>query len=103
MLFRLINTSATFQCFINDVFSNLLDMCIVVYLDNILIYSNDITLSCWTTVQTIKVIFFTIITRITSSRDKFGLPEISLDAQLWTQVYHLSSRVVAVTTTTETS
>jgi len=27
----------------NDVFSNLLDVCIVVYLDNILIYSDDIT------------------------------------------------------------
>jgi len=27
----------------NDVFSDLLDVCIVVYLDNILIYSNDIT------------------------------------------------------------
>ena len=26
-----------------------------------------------------------------------------LDTQLWTQAYHLSSRVVAVTTTTETS
>jgi len=27
----------------NDVFSDLLDVCVVVYLDNILIYSNDIT------------------------------------------------------------
>jgi len=27
----------------NNVFSNLLNMCIVIYLDNILIYSNDIT------------------------------------------------------------
>ena len=27
----------------NDMFSNLLDVCVVVYLDNILIYSNDIT------------------------------------------------------------
>jgi len=27
----------------NDVFSNLLDVCIVVYLDDILIYSDDIT------------------------------------------------------------
>ena len=29
--------------------------------------------------------------------------DVPLDAQLWTQAYHLSSRVVAVTTTTETS
>ena len=41
--------------------------------------------------------------KITSSRDEFNLPKILLDAQLWTQAYHLSSRVVAVTTTTETS
>jgi len=27
----------------NDVFSNLLDVCVVVYLDDILIYSDDIT------------------------------------------------------------
>jgi len=27
----------------NNVFSNLLDVCVVVYLDDILIYSNDIT------------------------------------------------------------
>ena len=27
----------------NDVFSDLLDVCVVVYLDDILIYSNDIT------------------------------------------------------------
>jgi len=43
MLFGLTNAPATFQCFMNDVFSNLLDMCIVVYLDDILIYSDDIT------------------------------------------------------------
>jgi len=27
----------------NNMFSNLLDVCVVVYLDDILIYSNDIT------------------------------------------------------------
>jgi len=43
MLFRLTNAPAAFQHFINDVFSDLLDMCVVVYLDNILIYSDDIT------------------------------------------------------------
>jgi len=42
MPFRLTNASAVFQRFMNDVFSDLLDMCIVVYLDNILIYSDDI-------------------------------------------------------------
>jgi len=41
--FGLTNAPATFQHFINDVFSDLLDVCIVVYLDDILIYSDDIT------------------------------------------------------------
>ena len=41
--FGLTNAPAAFQHFMNDVFSNLLDLCIVVYLNNILIYSNDIT------------------------------------------------------------
>ena len=43
MPFGLTNTLAAFQCFMNDMFSDLLDVCIVVYLDNILIYSDDIT------------------------------------------------------------
>jgi len=42
MLFGLTNALAAFQHFMNDVFSDLLDVCIVVYLDNILIYSDDI-------------------------------------------------------------
>ena len=42
MPFGLTNVPATFQCFMNDVFSDLLDVCIVVYLDDILIYSDDI-------------------------------------------------------------
>jgi len=43
MPFRLTNAPATFQRFMNDVFSDLLDVCVVIYLDDILIYSNDIT------------------------------------------------------------
>ena len=43
MLFGLTNTPTAFQRFMNDVFSNLLDVCIVVYLDDILIYSDNIT------------------------------------------------------------
>ena len=34
------NTPASFQRFMNDVFKDLLDICIIVYLDNILIYSD---------------------------------------------------------------
>ena len=43
MPFGLTNAPAAFQRFMNDVFSDLLDVCIVVYLDDILIYSDDIT------------------------------------------------------------
>jgi len=43
MPFGLTNAPAAFQRFMNDLFSDLLDVCIVVYLDDILIYSNDIT------------------------------------------------------------
>jgi len=43
MPFGLTNALAAFQRFMNDVFSNLLDVCIVIYLDDILIYSDDIT------------------------------------------------------------
>jgi len=42
MPFRLSNAPVAFQCFINNIFSNLLDVCVVVYLDNILIYSDNI-------------------------------------------------------------
>jgi len=42
MLFGLTNAPAAFQRFMNNVFSDLLDVCVVVYLDDILIYSNDI-------------------------------------------------------------
>jgi len=50
MPFRLTNALAAFQCFMNNVFSDLLDVCIVVYLDDILIYSDDIT-PCWSHVK----------------------------------------------------
>ena len=41
MLFRLMNTPATFQRLMNDIFSDLLDMHMIIYLDNILVYSDD--------------------------------------------------------------
>ena len=43
MPFSLTNTPTAFQRFINDVFSDLLDVCVVIYLDDILIYSNDMS------------------------------------------------------------
>ena len=42
MPFRLTNASSTFQRFMNDIFSDLLDVTVTIYLDNILIYSNDL-------------------------------------------------------------
>jgi len=41
MLFGLINTPTAFQQFMNDIFSNLLDVYVMIYLDDILIYSNN--------------------------------------------------------------
>ena len=43
MLFGLTNASTAFQRFMNDIFSDLLDVCIVIYLDDILIYSNNMS------------------------------------------------------------
>jgi hypothetical protein len=41
MPFRLSNAPAAFQCFMNDIFGDLLDVCVIVYLNDILIYSDD--------------------------------------------------------------
>ena len=41
MPFGLTNASTVFQQFMNDIFSNLLDVCVMIYLDDILIYSNN--------------------------------------------------------------
>ena len=42
MPFRLSNGPAAFQRFMNDIFTDMLDVCGVVYLDDILIYSDNI-------------------------------------------------------------
>ena len=41
MPFGLCNALATFQRFMNDIFQDLLDVCVVVYLDDILVFSNS--------------------------------------------------------------
>ena len=41
MLFRLTNAPATFQAYINHALSNLLDICCIIYLNDILIFSNS--------------------------------------------------------------
>ncbi len=42
MPFSLTNTLVVFQQFINKVLGNLLDICVVGYLDDILIYSDSV-------------------------------------------------------------
>jgi len=41
MPFGLSNAPASFQRFMNDIFGDLLDVCVIIYLDDILIYSDD--------------------------------------------------------------
>jgi len=43
MPFSLTNTPTAFQRFMNDIFSDLLDVCVMIYLDDILIYSNNMS------------------------------------------------------------
>jgi hypothetical protein len=43
MPFRLSNIPMAFQCFMNDIFGDLLNACVIIYLDNILIYSNNMS------------------------------------------------------------
>ena len=37
----LTNAPAAFQCFVNDIFADMLDVLVVIYLNDILIYSDD--------------------------------------------------------------
>lgn len=43
MPFGLSNAPVVFQRFMNDIFSDLLDVCVIIYLDKILIYSDDMS------------------------------------------------------------
>jgi len=43
MPFGLTNAPTAFQRFMNDIFSDLLDVCVMIYLDDILIYSNNMS------------------------------------------------------------
>ena len=54
MLFGLTNASAAFQQFMNDIFSDLLNICIVIYLDDILIYSNNMSKHHWYIKEVLK-------------------------------------------------
>ena len=52
--FSLTNALADFQQFMNDIFSDLLDVCVVIYLDDILIYSNDMSKHHWYVKEVLK-------------------------------------------------
>jgi len=54
MLFGLTNAPVAFQQFMNDIFSDLLDICVVIYLDDILIYSNNMSEHHWHIKEVLK-------------------------------------------------
>jgi len=54
MPFSLTNAPTAFQQFMNDIFSDLLDVCVVIYLDDILIYSNNISEHHWHVKEVLK-------------------------------------------------
>ena len=54
MPFGLTNVPMAFQQFINNIFSDLLDVCIVIYLDDILIYSNSMSEYHWHLKEVLK-------------------------------------------------
>jgi len=46
-----------FQWFINNIFSDLLDICVVIYLDDILIYSNNMSEHHWHVKEVLKCLY----------------------------------------------
>ena len=54
MPFSLTNAPTAFQQFMNDIFSDLLDICVVIYLDDILIYSNNMSKHHWHVKEVLK-------------------------------------------------
>jgi len=54
MSFSLANAPTAFQRFMNDIFSDLLDVCVMIYLDDILIYSNNMSKHHWYIKEVLK-------------------------------------------------
>ena len=54
MSFGLTNAPMAFQQFMNDIFSDLLDVCVMIYLDDILIYSNNMFEHHWHVKEVLK-------------------------------------------------
>ena len=57
MPFSLTNAPVAFQQFMNNIFSNLLDICVVIYLDDILIYSNNMSEYYWHIKEVLKCLY----------------------------------------------
>jgi len=57
MPFGLTNTLIPFQQFINSIFSNLLDICVKIYLDDILIYSKNMFKHHWHVKEVLKHLY----------------------------------------------
>jgi len=54
MSFSLINALMAFQRFMNNIFFDLLDICVMIYLDDILIYSNNMSEHHWHVQEVLK-------------------------------------------------
>jgi len=54
MFFSLTNALTAFQQFINNLFTDFLDICVVIYLNDILIYLNNISEHCWHVKEVLK-------------------------------------------------
>ena len=61
MSFSLSNAPIAFQLFINNIFSDLLNVYIMIYLDNILIYSNNMSKHHWHVKEVLKHLCKTIL------------------------------------------
>jgi len=57
MPFSFTNALMAFQQFMNNIFFNLLDVCIVIYLDDILIYSNNMSEHHWHVKEVLKHLY----------------------------------------------
>ena len=57
MLFGLTNAPAAFQQFMNNIFSYFLDVCIMIYLNDILIYSNNMSKYHWYVKEVLKHLY----------------------------------------------
>ena len=59
MSFSFTNTPMAFQWFMNNIFSNLLDVYVIIYLNNILIYSNNMSKYHWYVKKVLKYLYKT--------------------------------------------